>query len=48
MVCVSMTLRGQDGMEESIENWPLQLVREHGTWAVSHGAVIKMMQLGNE
>lgn len=48
VVCVSMTLRGQDGMEESIENWPLQLVREHGTWAVSHGAVIKMMQLGNE
>ena len=48
VVCVDLTLRGQDGAETACTAWPLRLVREGGVWKIPAAALLDMLRLTNE
>lgn len=48
VVCVDLTLRGDDGAESACAAWPLRMIREGGVWKIPAAALLEMMQAANK
>lgn len=48
VVCVNLTLRGDDGAESACAAWPLRMIREGGVWKIPAAALLEMMQAANK
>ena len=48
VVCVDLTLRGEDGADTVRAAWPLRMIREGGVWKIPAAALLEMMQAANK